>query len=41
MNYFWAISVGCGICAVGQLPIQLIGLTPARSISGYVVATVV
>ena len=35
MNYFWAFCVGGGICVVGQLLIDLTGLT------GYVVAGVV
>ena len=30
MNYFWAFCVGGGICVVGQLLIDLTGLTPAR-----------
>ena len=29
MNYFWAFCVGGGICVVGQLLIDLTGLTPA------------
>ena len=28
MNYFWAFCVGGGICVVGQLLIDLTGLTP-------------
>ena len=38
MNYFWAFCVGGGICVVGQLLIDLTGLTPARILTGYVVA---
>ena len=30
MNYFWAFVVGGGICVIGQLLIDLTGLTPAR-----------
>ena len=41
MNYFWAFCVGGGICVVGQLLIALTGLTPARILTGYVVAGVV
>ena len=41
MNYFWAFCVGGGICVVGQLLIDLTGLTPARILTGYVVAGVV
>ena len=29
MNYFWAFCVGGGICVVGQLLIDLTGLTPS------------
>ncbi len=38
MNYFWAFVVGGGICVIGQLLIDLTGLTPARILTGYVVA---
>ena len=41
MNYFWAFVVGGGICVIGQLLIDLTGLTPARILTGYVVAGVV
>ena len=41
MNYFWAFVVGGGICVVGQFLIDLTGLTPARILTGYVVAGVV
>ena len=38
MNYFWAFVVGGCICVIGQLLIDLTGLTPARILTGYVVA---
>lgn len=41
MNYFWAFVVGGAICVAGQLLIDLTGLTPARILTGYVVAGVV
>ena len=41
MNYLWAFLVGGAICAVGQLLIDLTKLTPARILTGYVVAGVV
>ena len=41
MNYLWAFLVGGAICAVGQLFIDLTKLTPARILTGYVVAGVV
>ena len=41
MNYFWAFVVGGCICVIGQLLIDLTGLTPARILTGYVVAGVV
>ena len=40
MNYFWAFVVGGGICVIGQLLIDLTSLTPARILTGYVVAGV-
>ena len=40
MNYFWAFCVGGAICVIGQLFIDLTGLTPARILTGYVVAGV-
>lgn len=40
MNYFWAFAVGGAICAVGQLLLDLTALTPARILTGYVVAGV-
>ena len=41
MNYLWAFLVGGVLCAVGQLLIDLTKLTPARILTGYVVAGVV
>ena len=41
MNYLWAFLIGGAICAVGQLLIDLTKLTPARILTGYVVAGVV
>ena len=41
MNYFWAFVVGGCICVIGQLLIDLTGLTPARILTGYVVAGVI
>ena len=41
MNYFWAFVVGGGICVIGQLLIDLTGLTPARILTGYVVTGVI
>ena len=41
MNYLWAFIVGGVLCAVGQLFIDLTKLTPARILTGYVVAGVV
>ena len=35
------LCVGGGICVVGQLLIDLTGLTPARILTGYVVAGVI
>ena len=40
MNYFWAFVIGGGICVIGQVLIDLTGLTPARILTGYVVAGV-
>ena len=40
MNYLWAFLIGGAICAVGQLFIDLTKLTPARVLTGYVVAGV-
>ena len=41
MNYLWAFVVGGCICVIGQLLIDLTGLTPARILTGYVVAGVI
>ena len=40
MNYFWAFVAGGAICVVGQLFLYLTALTPARILTGYVVAGV-
>lgn len=40
MGYLWAFLVGGAICAAGQLLIDLTSLTPARILTGYVVAGV-
>lgn len=40
MNYFWAFVTGGAICVVGQLLLDLTALTPARILTGYVVAGV-
>ena len=40
MNYLWAFVIGGGICAAGQILIDLTGLTPARILTGYVVCGV-
>ena len=41
MSYVWAFVVGGAICVVGQLLIDYTSLTPARILTGYVVAGVV
>jgi len=41
MNYFWAFVTGGAICVVGQLFLDPTALTPARILTGYVVAGVV
>ena len=41
MNYFWAFVTGGAICVVGQIFLDLTALTPARILTGYVVAGVV
>ena len=41
MNYVWAFVVGGGICVIGQLLIDYTKLTPARILTGYVVAGVI
>ena len=40
MPYVWAFVVGGGLCLAGQLLIDLTSLTPARILTGYVVAGV-
>ena len=40
MSYVWAFVVGGAICVVGQLLIDYTSLTPARILTGYVVAGV-
>ena len=41
MNYVWAFVVGGLICVAGQLLIDYTKLSPARILTGYVVAGVV
>ena len=41
MNYVWAFVVGGAICVIGQLFIDYTRLTPARILTGYVVAGVI
>lgn len=41
MNYVWAFVAGGAICVIGQLFIDYTRLTPARILTGYVVAGVV
>ena len=41
MNYVWAFVIGGLICVVGQFLIDLTAMTPARILTGYVVAGVV
>ena len=41
MEYIYAFLVGGAICAAGQLLIDFTKLTPARILTGYVVAGVV
>ena len=41
MNYVWAFAMGGAICVVGQLLRDYTKLTPARILTGYVVAGVV
>ena len=38
MNYVWAFVAGGLICVVGQLFIDYTKLSPARILTGYVVA---
>ncbi len=40
MNFLWAFVVGGALCAAGQLLLDLTALTPARILTGYVVAGV-
>ena len=40
MSYVWAFVVGGAICVVGQLFIDYTKLSPARILTGYVVAGV-
>ena len=41
MSYVWAFVVGGAICVVGQLFIDYTKLSPARILTGYVVAGVI
>ena len=41
MNYVWAFVAGGLICVVGQLFIDYTKLSPARILTGYVVAGVI
>lgn len=41
MNYLYCFLCGGILCAIGQLLIDLTNLTPARILTGYVVAGVV
>lgn len=41
MNFLAAFVVGGALCVVGQLLIDLTNLTPARILTGYVVAGVI
>ncbi|MGN0983974.1 MAG: stage V sporulation protein AE [Gemmiger sp.] len=41
MNYLWAFVIGGTICVVGQLLIDFTKLSPARVLTGYVVAGVI
>ena len=41
MNYLWAFVVGGALCVAGQLLIDYTSLSPARILTGYVVAVVV
>ena len=41
MNYLWAFVVGGAICVVGQMLIDYTKLSPARILTGYVVAGVI
>ncbi|MBE6670420.1 MAG: stage V sporulation protein AE [Ruminococcaceae bacterium] len=41
MKYFWAFVVGGSLCAIAQILIDKTKLTPARILTGYVVAGVI
>ena len=41
MDYLWCFLCGGLLCAVGQVLIDLTKLTPARILTGYVVAGVI
>ena len=41
MKYLWAFIVGGSLCAVAQILIDKTKLTPARILTGYVVAGVI
>lgn len=41
MEYVWAFIIGGILCAIGQVFIDLTKLTPARILTGYVVAGVI
>lgn len=41
MQYFYAFAVGGALCLIGQLLIDKTRLTPARILTGYVVAGVI
>lgn len=41
MNFVWAFLIGGAICVAGQLLIDKTNLTPARILTGFVVAGVI
>ena len=41
MNFVWAFVIGGLLCVIGQILIDLTPLTPARILTGYVVAGVI
>ena len=41
MQYLWAFLIGGGLCLIGQILIDRTSLTPARILTGYVVAGVI
>lgn len=41
MNYLYAFLIGGGLCLIGQIFIDYTKLTPARILTGYVVAGVI